>query len=85
MKILTRKTINDKYTELLQMGWFATKTIIRFRLGHNLSIDAIVEDPNLSYIIDNYEAYLTLGKIQSTETAIAMWFGGGGLSPNNQH
>ena len=63
MKILTKKTINDKYIELLQIGWFATNTIIRFRLGRNLSIDAILEDPNLSYIIDNYQVYLTRGKI----------------------
>ena len=76
MKTLTKKAVNDKYIELLQMGWFATHTIIRFRLGHNLAVDAILEDPNLSYILDNYEADLTCDKIQSTETAIAVWLGG---------
>ena len=60
------------------MGWFAKNKIIRFQLGHNPSIDAILEDPNLSYILKKYEADLTHDKIQSIETVIAVWLGGGG-------
>ena len=64
-------------------GWVTINTIIRFRLGHNLSIDAIFEDTNLSYILDNCELDLTHDKKQSTDTAIAVWLGR--QSPNNQH
>ena len=71
-----KKAVNDKYIELLQIVWFITNTIIRFRQGHNLSIDSILEDTNLSYILDNYEVDLTRDKIQSTETVIAVWLGG---------
>ena len=35
-----------------------------------------MEDPNLSYILDNYEADVARNKIQSTETALAVWLGG---------
>ena len=45
------------------MGWFTSNTTIRFKLGHNLSIDAILEDPNLSYSLKNFEADLTRDKI----------------------
>ena len=86
MKILTKNAVNDKYIKLILIGWFARSTIIRFRLGYNLSIDAILEDPHFSYTLDNYEADLTREKIQSTETAITVWLGGGwGASPNNQY
>ena len=64
MKILTKNAVNDKYIKLILIGWFATSTIIRFRLGYNLSIDAILEDPHFSYTLDNYEADLTREKIQ---------------------
>ena len=55
------------------MGWFDTNIIIRFRSGHNLSIDTILEDPNLSYILNKYEADLTRDKIQSIDKVIAVW------------
>ena len=84
IKILTKNAVNDKYIKLILIGWFARSTIIRFRLGYNLSIDAILEDPHFSYTLDNYEANLTREKIQSTETAITVWLGGG-ASPNNQY
>ena len=71
-KKMTKKAVNDKYIELLQMGWFTSNTTIRFRLGHNISIDAILEDANLSYSLDNFDADLTRDKIQSTYTAIAV-------------
>lgn len=45
-------------------------------MGHNLFIDAILEEPNLSYIIDNYEVDLIRDKIQSTDTTIAVWLRG---------
>ena len=77
MKILTKNAVNDKYIKLILIGWFARSTIIRFRLGYNLSIDAILEDPHFSYTLDNYEADLTREKIKSTETAITVWLGGG--------
>ena len=75
-KTLTKKAVNDKYIELLQMGWFTSNTTIRFRLGHNLSIDALLEDPNLGYSLEKFDADLTRDKIQSTDTAIAVWLGG---------
>ena len=55
------------------MGRFIADTKIRFRLGHNQTTASLLEDPNLSYILDNYEANLTENKIQSTETAIVGW------------
>ena len=58
------------------MGWFTADTKIRFRLGHNQIIVSLLEDPNLSYILDNYEADLTKDKIQSKDMAIAVWLGG---------
>ena len=58
------------------MGWFTADTKIRFRLGHNQTIASLLEDPNLIFILDNYDAALTKYKIQSTETAIAVWLGG---------
>ena len=45
-------------------------------MGHNHTIVSLLEDSNLIYILDNYEAELTKDKIQSTETAIAVWLGG---------
>ena len=69
------KSINNRYIALLQMGWFTVDTKIRFRLGHNQIIASLLEDPNLVYILDNYEADLTKDKIQSTETTITVWFG----------
>ena len=57
------------------MGWFTVNTKIRFRLGHNQTIASLLEDSNLVYILDNYEADLTKDKIQSTETTIIVWFG----------
>ena len=71
-KTLTKKAVNDKYIELLQMGWFTSNTTIRFRLGHNLSIDAILENPNLVYSLKQIDADLTRDKIQSTDTAIVV-------------
>ena len=62
-KNLTKKAVNDKYIELLQMGWFTSNITIQFRLGHNLSIDAILEDPNLSYSLEKFDADLTRDKI----------------------
>jgi len=57
------------------MGWFTVDRKIRFRLGHNQTISSLLEYLNLIYILDNYEAELTKDKIQSTETAIAVWLG----------
>ena len=65
MKALTKKAVNDKYIELLQIGWFTSNTTIHFRLdnyfkwdglsqihGHDLSVDAILDGPNFSYNLD---------------------------------
>ena len=57
------------------MGWYSSNIVIRFRAGHNLSVDAILGDPNLSYILDNNEVDLTRDKIQSIDTTIAVWLG----------
>ena len=70
-----KKAINDRYIDLLQMGWFTADTKIRFRLGHNQTIVSLLEDPNLIYILDKYEAELTKDKIKSTETEIVVWLG----------
>ena len=67
IKTLTKVVVNDKYIKLFQIGWFTSNTIIRFRFGHNLSIYALFEDPNLSYILDD--------KTQSTDTVIIVWLG----------
>ena len=45
------------------MRSFKAKTTIRLRLGHNQSIETLLKDPNLSYIMDNYEVELTRNKI----------------------
>ena len=58
------------------MGWFTSNTTIRFRLGHNLSIDSLLEDSNLGYSLEKFDADLTCDKIKSTDTAIAVWLGG---------
>ena len=71
-----KKAVNDKYIELLQMGWFTSNTTIRFRLDHNLSIDAFLEDPNLSYSLEKFDADLIRDKIQSTDTVIIEWLRG---------
>ena len=54
------------------MGWFTSNTTIYFRLGHNLSIDAILEDPYFSFSLDNFEADLTRDNIESIDTTIAV-------------
>ena len=54
------------------MEWVTSNTTIRFRFGNNLSIDAILENQNLSYILNKYEADLTRVKIQSTDASIAV-------------
>ena len=69
------KKVNDHYIELLQIGWFTEDTKIGFRLGYNQPITPMLEDSNLSYILDNYKADLTRHKIQSTDTATAIWLG----------
>ena len=43
---------------------------------YNLSIYDLLEDPNLSYSLDKFNADLIRDKIQSTDTAIAVWLGG---------
>ena len=58
------------------MGWFTSNTNIRFRLDHNLSIDAFLEDPNLSYSLEKFDADLIRDKIQSTDTVIIEWLRG---------
>ena len=73
-----KKAVADKYIELLQMGCFASNTTVRFRLGHNFSIDALLEDPNPSYSLKKFDTDITHDKIQSTDTVIAVWLGGGG-------
>ena len=72
-KSFPKKTINDRYIELLQVRWFTVDTKIRFRLEHNQTIASLLEDPNLIYILDNYEVELTKVKIKYTETVIAVW------------
>ena len=42
-------------------------------MGHNLSIDDILEDSNLSYILDNHESDLIREKIQSIDMEISVW------------
>ena len=75
-KTLTKKAINDKYIEPLQMGWYTSDTTIRFRIGHNHPIDDILEDPNVIHILDEEESELTKDKIQSIDVATAVWLGG---------
>ena len=72
-----KKAVADKYIELLQMGCFASNTTVRFRLGHNFSIDALLEDPNPSYSLKQFDTDITHDKIQSTDTVIAVWWWGG--------
>ena len=62
-----KKAVNDKYIELLQIG---------FRLGHNQPIDTLLEDPNLYYILDNRQSDITRNEIKKTGTAIVEWLGG---------
>ena len=59
------------------MGWCTSNITIRFRLGHNLFIDSILQDPNISYSLDNFDADLTRDKIEST-------LGGGGEAGPDQ-
>ena len=40
------------------MGSFIPDIKIRFRLGRNQTILSLLEDPNLSYNLDNYETDL---------------------------
>ena len=70
-----KKAINDRYIELLQIGWFTVDKNIRFRLGYNQNVASMLEYPNLSYILDSYEADLTKDKIQSIDTITPVWFG----------
>ena len=44
-------------------------------MGHNLSIDALLEDLNLGYMLDNHEADIIRDKIQNIDTTIAVWVG----------
>ena len=71
-----KKAMNDQYIELLQIWWFTADTKIRLWLRHNQTIASLLKDPNPIYILDNYEADLTKDKMQSTETAIAVWLEG---------
>ena len=75
IKTLTKKAVNDKYIEVFQIEWSTSNTMIWFRLGHNLYIDALLEDLNLGYILDNHEANLKRDKIQSIDTEIIVWPG----------
>ena len=73
---LTKKVVNDKYIELLPMGWSTSNITICFRLDHNLSIDALLEDSNLGYSVEKFDADLTRDRIQSIDTVIAVWLRG---------
>ena len=57
------------------MGWYTSNTTIRFRIGHNHSIDNILKDPNVNHTLDESEAELTKDKIQCTNVATAVWLG----------
>ena len=74
-KTMKKQAVNDKFIELLQMGWFIANTKLRFRLGYIQPIASILEDPNLIYILNNHEAYLTRDNMQSIDTIISVWFG----------
>ena len=34
-KLFSKKTVNNKYIGILQMGWYASNTTLRFRIGLN--------------------------------------------------
>ena len=48
-KSFPKKTINDRYIELLQMRWFTADTKISFRLGHNQTITTRKSKPYLHF------------------------------------
>ena len=35
IKALSKKIVNDKFIETLQIGWYALHRTIRFKIGHN--------------------------------------------------
>ena len=71
-----RKTVNDKYIEILQIGWCVSNIILRFRSVHNRQTTFLLEDHNLIYLLDMHEIDLIKNKIQYTNTATVVWLGG---------
>ena len=55
------------------MELFTSNTTIRFRLGHNQSISTLLEDSNLSCILDNHKAEAIRDKIKIIDTVIVVW------------
>ena len=51
-KTLSKKVVNNKYTESLQMGLYTSITTICFHIGHNNPVDTILEDSNVIYTLD---------------------------------
>ena len=51
-------------------------TPFQFSLGYNQTIDTLLEDPNLSYILNNHEVELARDKIYHIYTVIAVWLEG---------
>ena len=58
-KLLSKKIVNDKYIQTLQMGCYVSNIALRFRIGHNQHIASLLENPNLIYLFDIHEAELT--------------------------
>ena len=72
-KPLTKKAINDKYIETVQMGWYTSNITIRFRIEHNHPINNILESPKIIYTLDQTEAELSKNKYNIPEQLIAYW------------
>ena len=65
MRDISRKLINHKYIDKLQMGWYTSKNSIRFRVDHNKKIETLLEHQNLNNILENFQVDLIKDKIQS--------------------
>ena len=72
VKVMSRKLINDKYIESLKMGWYASNIFIRFRVGHKQTIETLLDDPNINYIVEYSDVELIKDKIQSTDTVMVV-------------
>ena len=71
-----QKSNYGKYIEILQRRWYASNNSIRFRLIHNQTIETMLEDSNLNWILEKLEVELTRDKIQSNDITTVVWLRG---------
>jgi hypothetical protein len=65
-----------RYVAEWKLAWFSDPTVLRFRLGHDKPANSYLDHQRVFSRLDELEATLIKDKLQTAQTATAVWFGG---------